>query len=85
MGQLGLQKPPTRLAESDAESRWHQLEYDPLTGLPKPKWFMSLQHEGPAELLQDHLHLSIHCVLYLLGDIKGASDIRKVTENKAAA
>lgn len=71
--------------EGRAESRQHQLGYGPPTGLPKPNWFVSPQHEGPAELLQDHLHLSMRRVLYLLEGTKGSSDIRKVTENKATA
>lgn len=69
--------------EGGAECRWHQRGYDPPVGLPKPNWFVSLQHEGLAELLQDHLHLSIYHVLYLLRGTKGTSDIRKVTKNKA--
>lgn len=54
-------------------------------GTPKPNHFMLPQHEGPAELLQNHLHFSTHHILYLLWGKKRASDIRKVTENKAAA
>lgn len=87
MGQLVLQKLLTRLVRNQQQEQvapawvWSSNQEGP----PKPNQFMSPQHEGPAELLQNHLHFSTHHILYLLWGKKRASNIRKVTENRAAA
>lgn len=86
-GQLVLQKLLPRLVRNQQREQvapawvWSPNQEGP----PKPNQFMLPQHEGPADLLQNHLHFSTHHILYLLRGKKRASDIRKVTENKAAA